>query len=474
MRKSRLLFSFLGIALLLALLGGLAAPVSAVVFDQDGMIKADEVIDDDVFISAETVTVDGTVNGILFATGAKVIINGKINGDVFAAGSDVIIGEKAVITGSLFLGGQMVMVNGKATGSMFAGASSIELGTKGEVGRNLFCGGFGTTLQKGSKVGRDALVGGYQAIANGEINRDLMLGAAAVEINGSVTRNVKADIGEVNPSEDISWMKYMRWPGMPTEILAPGLRVGSDAKIGGKLSYTSNIEQPVKIQPGGGISFQTPVPPLKETPKPPTLAQRLEPFNWFFDMLRNMATLLILGALGLWLAPKMFERTVDMARAQPLPATWKGLLTIVGGYVLIGLVGVLVLVVGLVFALLSLGGLSSTIFGLGISGVAAAGTLFSLLIGYLSKLVVAVLIGQIIVNRLFRNLPKPQIWALVIGVVIYGILRAIPVLGWLVGLAATLIGVGAMWLLFRAKQREADAATAAAAGSEPPAPVVES
>jgi len=46
-------------------------------------------------------------------------------------------------------------------------------------------------------------------------------------------------------------------------------------------------------------------------------------------------------------------------------------------------------------------------------------------------------------------------WALVIGVLIYVLVSSIPIIGLLIGLAATLIGVGAMWLAYQAWRKPA-------------------
>jgi hypothetical protein len=40
-------------------------------------------------------------------------------------------------------------------------------------------------------------------------------------------------------------------------------------------------------------------------------------------------------------------------------------------------------------------------------------------------------------------------WALVAGVFVYEIIRAVPILGWLVGVVVTLCGLGAIFLVIR-------------------------
>ncbi|NOH03260.1 MAG: hypothetical protein HND47_15515 [Chloroflexi bacterium] len=55
------------------------------------VIEADEVIDDDLYVSANEFTLEGTVKGDLFVAGNVITINGTVEGDLFAGGNSVII-----------------------------------------------------------------------------------------------------------------------------------------------------------------------------------------------------------------------------------------------------------------------------------------------------------------------------------------------------------------------------------------------
>src|SRR5574338_339728 len=71
---------------LLALLLSFATPAYA--FDgrtgDNMVIQAGEVIDDDLYVGAQTFTLEGTVNGDLIVGAQTVIINGTVNGDLIA------------------------------------------------------------------------------------------------------------------------------------------------------------------------------------------------------------------------------------------------------------------------------------------------------------------------------------------------------------------------------------------------------
>ena len=168
MSTKRKLFILLIPLFLVATIGfGMTATAKAVEFDEDGFIGADEVIDDDLFIGADTVEINGTINGDVFAAGSIVKVNGNVNG-------------------SLVTGAQAVLVNGEVTGSIYSGSSTFTLGSDARVGRNLYYGGFNLSAEPGSIVGRDLLVGAYQALLSGEIGRDVRAGTGALEVSDFV------------------------------------------------------------------------------------------------------------------------------------------------------------------------------------------------------------------------------------------------------------------------------------------------
>jgi hypothetical protein len=117
---------------------------------------------------------------------------------------------------------------------------------------------------------------------------------------------------------------------------------------------------------------------------------------------------------------------------------------------------VLIIILGILFGVVTLGELARAIFGVGFSGLTLALTLLWLCSAYGSKLIVAYLAGKLVLGRIAPQSGDRAIWPLLLGVVLYVLLRSIPVLGWLVGLLATLVGLGAMWLLFRETRSAAE------------------
>lgn len=422
------------LALALVLAGSfiLVRAARAVEIVEDSTIPAGEVIDDDVFIGANDVVIDGTVNGDLFATGGTVTVNGEVGG-------------------SLVTIGQTIIVNGIVSGSVYSGSSSLELGPEAQIGRNLYYGGFSLETMPGSVINRDLLFGGYQAILGGEVSSDVNVNAGALEISGTVGGNVNANIG--NPSRGIrTFPPFFSPPGAPA-MLQPGIRISDEAQIGGEVRYSSAVQQDeaVDASPGGGIIYQTPVPSQAEQARPPSI--ELEFGRWFLERLRQFFTLMVFGSLALWLIPVLMERWAAQVRNNPLSAAGWGLVTVLLGYAGIVVIGLVILGVGIILSVVTLGGLSQTIFGIGFSILGLIVTLLNFLVGYGSKLIVAYLVGVLILRSLAPASAEQKFWPLLLGVTLYVILRAIPIVGWLIGLIVTLVGLGAFWLVFQQERR---------------------
>lgn len=427
--------------------------VHAAEIDNGGVVEAGKTINDDLFLTGETVQMDGTVNGLLVATGNTVTINGVVNGDVVAAGKTVIITENAKIDGNLFSGAQNIVMNGVVTGSLFAGSTSLETGEKSSIARNLYYGGYSLIQAAGSKTGRDTRAGVYQAQLKGETGQDAVVYGSAVEVSGKIGRN--ADFKVANPSSDGARVPpYMGNMGVTTN-LNPGLRVATSAIIGGKMTYTSQVDQSnaIKSSPSGGIVFQTPVPSKNEAnnrlarPQGMLTVDLLSGLTGFAS---NLISLLLVGALLLWKVPALLHENIAMVQGQPWKSAGMGFVTILVGYAAAGLAFFVVILVGIILGFISFGGLGGVSIALGLSLLLTAVILFSVAVSLISKVIIAYLTGKWIYSKLASNQTN-TVWPLVIGVIVYAVLRAIPFFGTLVGLIATLLGVGAMWLVYKAR-----------------------
>lgn len=431
MKVHRVWILFLVLILVVSLGLGFAGSAKAVEFDEDGRVDEGEVIEDDLFIAADIVQINGTINGDLFAAGGRVEINGEVNGSVFAAA-------------------QTIIISGSIQGSLYAGSSTISLQPQAEISRNFYYGGFNLTTESGSAVGRDLLVGAYQALLSGAVERDVRAGVAALEIYGEIGGDVIAEIESAEENQ----MPVGFWgpPGVDT-IIPTGLRVGEEALIEGTLRYKSsqNMNSAVASTPGGGLEYQ--YDPKPEARNERDQAGRIGLVSligtWVLQRIQMFVTLLLLGLLVIWQIPGVLKKTRGQLQEKPVESAGWGLGSLVVVYGGAVIVAGFILMAGLFFGVITLGELAKSILAVGFSALGLIVAAFGILVSYASKLVIAYLIGSFLYNLLYPEKMEPVTWPLVIGILIYVFFRSIPIIGLGIGILATVFGLGAIWLVYR-------------------------
>jgi hypothetical protein len=430
----------------------------AMEIDGDGRVGADEVVNDDLILSGNDVQMAGTVNGNLVATGSTVLVSGTVNGDLLVFGSMVTV--TGTVNGNVFSAGGEVVIEGKVEDSLVFVGNSLILASGADIGSNLYAAGFSIGLDSGSRVFRDAALAGYQVIVNGDIGRDVRAGAEAFELTGSVGRNVTVDIGESDQdAENTEFLNYMPFPHVG-RIVAPGLHVSSEAVIGGELEYYSSVDQSAGIQatPEGGVVYhyraRTDSEDYRNVRVNTTTRIRTIDFaalfmNYVFGVIREFLTLILLGALAVWLIPSLLNRSAGMLRAKPLPSLGWGLIVLIVGLIALVLAAFLVFMLGLAVGVVTLFGLMSAVFGIGFSAIGLSGALFLAIAQYGSKLVVALLIGDLIIRLFRRDYSASSFWPLLLGILLMVLVDAVPILGGIVSFFVILFGLGAIWLIFR-------------------------
>jgi hypothetical protein len=400
---------------------GVAQPAYAAEFrNGDAVVIAeDEVIDDDLWVAGQTVTVNGMVNGDLFAAGADVTVNGPVEG-------------------SLFVTGRTLAVNGAVSGSIYASGYAFTLGPEASSGRNLYFGGFSLTTAPGSQVGRSIYSGGYQMILNGEVADNVTIGAEALELNGRVGGDVRGEVGNSDNSVPTFFMPQFEgaMPAAP-----PGLRVGEDAQVTGEVDVNVASADAAETAPFYSLAN--------------------ERTRW---VVGEFIALLILGALLLWLRPTWLRRTSEAAERW-LPSMGLGLLTVLVFVLAVPLALGLIVLLAIVGGWLTFNQLTVTILGVGLASLVFAVVLFLFVAGLLSKLVVAYLGGRLLLQRrLTGSVSVMDFVALALGVLIYMMLRAIPLgIGWVIGFLVMLLGLGAIVFTLRRMPRPRTATVPATA-----------
>jgi cytoskeletal protein CcmA (bactofilin family) len=398
---------------------------SDVRFAKDLTIAANEIVNDDVYLAGNRVRIDGTVNGDAIVAGTEIIINGVVTGDVMAAG-------------------RSITINGKVNDDIRMAGQSISLESKAQIGDNAMLAGWGLEQRVGSNIGGDLHFGGFQALLAGNVSQNVVVGTNSLELRGTIGKDVRATVlGDSN---------IFQWPFLPQPLkeipqLPLGLTIGDTAKIGGNLSYRST--KTGQIATGARIAGQVRYTNIEVDR---AYAESKQPVNLVLAIVwqiqRLLALLLIGWALLRWV-PRWTQGLAETIQNQPWQCLgWGavGAIAVVPAAVTIFLVTILL---GTLFAV-TLPMFIPPLIGVSLLIYIALGLGLTLIVAYLAPILVSFLGGQRLM-QLVRPMETRQIAILGIGLLIFVILTAIPVLGWVVSLIAALLGLGAIWVSLRGR-----------------------
>ena len=351
-------------------------------------VASGETVDDDLYVGANTVIIDGTINGDLWAAGSTITVNGVVNGSVMAAGRTVNINGD--VGHAVRAGGETIIINGDVSGDVMVAGGDVNIASTARVGG------------------------------------DLLFGAGIARIDGLVMGDIKGGGSEVTISNGVKGNIALK---------VESLTILPTANIQGDLTYT--CEEEADIQSGAQIGGMTThnLPEVKE--------KRAKPFPFvLFSGIGGKVTgfimALIAGLVIILLAPRRLTSIAESIRSRPgASAGW----------------GALILFVTPIAAII----VCITIIGIPVGLIALA--LWGIAI-YLAQIPVGLFIGRWIIGR-FRGVEGKAIMvgALALGLVILKLLRLIPYLGFFIGLAVILFGLGAVVVSERgrrARAREAE------------------
>lgn len=389
------------------------------------VIEGDEVIDDDLFIVARTIVINGTINGDLIAAGRSIVHHGTV-------------------LGSAALAGQKIRIHGDVNGSVYGAGYSMTVHDGVEISRNVLFRGFALTTRPGSAVGGDIYASANQVVHEGAVAGDLNVDANALEINGQVSGDI---LGQVEAKEVLSWADVLPvineldnrsffvrdFAGfMPADLdtTFPGIIIGSAARIDGEV-----------------LALQTEDPSL-------SAAGRLS------ISLGKFLGLMFFAAILLRTAPRLAPEAAAVLRQQPWRSLgWGALiylllfpLALIGGAALVLL---LTFIVGLV-SLAQFGGMV-----LGLAGSILLLALFAFL--FIAYILTWIIAGHLIGRRFLARADqdesrrRTQFLFVALGVAILLILRVIPVVGLIVAFLVATFGLGALYLYWRQRRQPAAA-----------------
>jgi cytoskeletal protein CcmA (bactofilin family) len=336
---------------------------------------------------ATSVPAGETIDDTLLAFGQTVSIDGDVNGDLIAIGRIVTI--RGHVAGDVITGGETVEVQGGVGGSIYAAGSGVTI-KQMRVGRNLYTAGRNLSIDSGVEVAGSAAAAGDNLNFDGKVGVDLVTAGNALVVRGDVMRNVTA----------FAQTLTLLPPAMVGGDLVARVRAADNLQIAPGATVRGNVDKQISTGPRGA----------------PAVNRYLTTSFYAWQIVRLGAAYLA-GLLLLWVFAGL--RTASVADAGAgLKAGAVGLVTAIALPVVafIAFITVVGIPLGILTMILWLCGL------------------------YFAKIVVAQLVGR----RLFASPHGVPHYAatLLAGLVIVFVAINLPWVGWLIGIAITLLGLG--------------------------------
>ncbi len=346
--------------------------LAKVVANQDAVftVSQSEVINDDLFVSAKVVQVDGVVNGDVFAGAETVNISGVING-------------------SLHIGAGILNLSGVVKGNIYVGAGNVKI-TQLNAGGSIVAGSGDFSIDKASVVGGSIIVGAGNASIDSVVKRNVIMGAgnAVIGPNTKIAKDLYYAIGDERQ-----------------ELIIPSSATISGAVHKSVSNFDSRRAEAVKQEVISAVK-----------------AARIS------AAIGGFLGALLVGYLYLYFFKNHFFGSSELVGKH----FWKSL------------------GVGLMVSILALP--TFIILLMTIVGIPLAGILFLILLVYLylAKIVVGFALGKWITEKL--NWTGISVFlTFAFGLIIIYILKFIPVVSALTGLAVLWSGLGALVIMFTSK-----------------------
>jgi hypothetical protein len=346
-------------------------------------ITRDEVIDDDLFVGAEMVQIDGTVNGDVYAGGETVRVNGTINGDLHVGAGNVYL--SGTVEQDVYLGAGNVTITGAAIGdSLLIGAGNVNIDSNTTIGGSLLSGSGNLTVF--APIARNFFAGSGTVDLNSRVGGEARLGAGSINLGpeASVGKDLYYTMGE--DDQDIQTSKTASVAGTVQRV---NHSFGNKEEMERAKRAAGSAMDGVKIA-GSLISF--------------------------------LGALLV-GYLGLRFLPNLFAGSAQNVTTNFGKSVLIGFLTTIAALPVLGLLAV-------------------TGVGLPLAGILLALLLLAI---YIAKFAVGLSFGQWISTKMAWNKMSPM-GILALGLVAIYLLKALPILGFLVSLTVLWSGLGALML----------------------------
>jgi cytoskeletal protein CcmA (bactofilin family) len=332
---------------------------------------------------------DRVVNYNYFKAGSTIDISGTVEKDAYAAGQ--VITVDGVIKGDLIGVGSTLRINGTVEGNVrFAGENLV---INGIVGKNVMLAGSNMTIGPDAKIGWELLAAGQVIDVQGRVGGNMNLSGVTITVNN-----------EINGRFDVE---------------AETLTLGEKAKINGDMTYHSETNL---IKKEGAVI-------VGNVEKLAARERRMEPGNnWSAKIggsIFSYLSALLLAVILLLVFPKGVQSVANEISGNFGVSFGIGLLFLF--FLPLAAMIVLITIIGIPLSILSF-------------------VLYVVVI-YLSKIFFSLAIIHW-VRQVFKIKHEwNAMLAAVVGLLIFTVIRLIPVIGFLLGLVAIASTMGALFMV---------------------------
>lgn len=328
----------------------------------------------------------------LYIAGNNISVDSIIFGDLVTAGGNVIISEN--VSEDITAVGGTITILGNSSGDVRVLGGNILI--NGDVADDLIVIGGSVTVSPDVSIGGDLIVTGGQASIDGNVVGNVKITGGTATIGGHINGNVKASVDE-------------------------SLTINKGAIIDGNLEYGAKKSDALKIEDGAVVTGQTIFKEISTAKKEG--AKNFIMATIGIAIILKLITLIIVALVLTWLFKNFSNSVIKEAIKNPLQMLGKGFVTLV----IVPIASILLMV---------------TLFGAPL-GIAAL--LFYGVLVILSCVYAGVLVGVWANQKINKSDHSAITWKNVIGgIVLLLIVKAIPFIGWIIGLSVFLVVLGAI------------------------------
>jgi len=326
-----------------------------------------------------------TIDGNLYVASNNITIDGEIKGDLIAAANTITINGR--LEGDLIAAAKNITVNGEINGNVRLAGNSANL--NGAIARNVnFIGNY-LSIDKNAKIGWDITSAAANTAVSGLIGGNLYAHGNNLILSGKIGKNLNFE-GDKSPIITLS----------------------PEAVIGGNLNYPEKARLTAKegSSVSGKITAEKQIPDKNKN-------------NYLLILIYKILAAIVIGLSIIWPGKNIILSLGKIVKKQPLSSLAWGL-------------SIFLALPAISFILIF------TVIGLPLAVL----TVFLWLAGlYLSKIILAVILGKEISKLFYKNKNKERnlFLPLVIGVLILWPLFSIPSVGWIIAIIAACLGFGA-------------------------------